>query len=249
MIHIAICDDDKQLTEQIEQLIICNQHIYGETFQIDIFYSGEKLIQKVKEICPYDLIFLDIEMKQLSGIEAGLILRQNSSNDLVQIIFISSHEKYHLQLFDVQPSGFINKPINSETFNQKFKLAIHKIVRRKEKERKKILFIQQKKNQIMIPFKNIIYLESNCRKIIVHTKEENLEYYSTLNHEENKLFCDEFIRIHQSYIVNLFYVKQLNAKKLILLNGQELPISEKQSTTVKSNFLNIRRELIGSFFN
>lgn len=245
MIHIAICDDDKQLTEQIEKLILLNQHTYREPFQIDIFYSGEKLIQKVKKICHYDLIFLDIEMKQLSGIETGLILRQNSSNDLVQIIFISSHEKYHLQLFDVQPSGFINKPINSDNFHQKFELAIHKIIRRKVDERRNLLFIQQKKNQIMIPFKDIMYLESNCRKIILHTKEDTLEYYSTLNHEEIKLYCDEFVRIHQSYIVNLFYVKQLSAKKLILLNGQELPISEKQSTAVKNSFFHIRRGLIG----
>lgn len=58
-------------------------------------------------------------MAGMDGITAGSVLRGNDENDLVQLIYVSSHEEYHLQLFDVQPSGFIKKPIDPELFQQK----------------------------------------------------------------------------------------------------------------------------------
>ncbi|SMF90327.1 two component transcriptional regulator, LytTR family [Paenibacillus uliginis N3/975] len=245
MIRIAICDDDFEMAEQIENLVDSFQQKHAEEIETDIFYSGEKLREEIKQSCPYEIMLMDIEMKGLNGVDVGHMLRADENNDLVQLIYISSHEKYHMQLFDVQPSGFISKPIQPDLFERKLVSAIQKIKRRSKDNRRRLLRLQQKGSESLIPFKDIIYLESNSRKIILHTKTEQIEYYSTLNKENEKLFSDEFIRTHQSYIINFYHVKQITSKKIVLLNGLELPISERYVASVKKSYLTFRGNLIG----
>jgi DNA-binding LytR/AlgR family response regulator len=245
MIRIAICDDDFQMAEQIENLINSFQQKHAEKIETDIFYSGEKLKVEIQQSCPYEIMLMDIEMEGLNGVDVGHILRADENNDSVQLIYISSHEEYHMQLFDVQPSGFIRKPIQPDIFERKLISAIQKIKRRIKSSRRRFLPLQQNGSEFLIPFKDIVYLESNGRKIILHTKTEQIEYYSTLNQENDKLFGDEFIRIHQSFIINFYYVKRITSKKIMLLNGLELPISERYVASVKKCYLKFRGNLIG----
>jgi DNA-binding LytR/AlgR family response regulator len=245
MIHIAICDDDIPITECIESMIL-NSSIYkSEKIYISIFYSGESFTKAIQDDCPFDLIFMDIEMKELDGIKAGYILRENNHNDLVQLIYISNHEEYHMQLFDVQPSGFIKKPIHGKSFEQKLISAIHKVKRIRQQNKPKLLSVHKKGSDTFVPIRKIVYLTSDRRKITLHTVEDQIEYYSTLSEEEDKLSSEQFVRIHQSYLVNFFYVKQILSKKIILITGEELPISEKQNASLKKSYLKFRGSLIG----
>lgn len=75
-------------------------------------------------------------MADMDGIKAGYVLRGNDENDLVQLIYVSSHDEYHLQLFDVQPSGFIKKPIDSEIFKHKLISTIEKVIRKLQQGKK-----------------------------------------------------------------------------------------------------------------
>lgn len=123
MIHIAVCDDDLRTTEFVEALILDTLNNFPEKIEISIFYSGKSFTKAIQNACPFDIIFMDIEMEGIDGIQAGHILRADDNNDLVQLIYISSHEEYHIQLFDVQPSGFIKKPIESLAFKNKLETA------------------------------------------------------------------------------------------------------------------------------
>ncbi|OPA73269.1 hypothetical protein BVG16_29770 [Paenibacillus selenitireducens] len=243
MIHIAICDDDMPTTENIESLIVNSSIHRTEKIDISIFYSGESFTKAIQHDCPFDLIFMDIEMRETDGIKAGYALREDVHNDLVQLIYVSSHEEYHVQLFDVQPSGFIKKPIHGESFEQKLMSVIYKIKRQQNKP--KLLPVHQKGSKVLFPIRDIMYLASDRRKVILHTVEGHIEYYSTLSEEENKLPAEHFVRIHQSYLVNFYYIKQIYSKKIILMNGEELPISEKQNAAVKKSYLKFRGSLIG----
>lgn len=246
MIHIAICDDDMKLTEQIEKMIGNTQKNFSEQIEIHIFYSGESFTRAIQGGCPFDIIFMDIEMAGMDGITAGHNLRADDENDLVQLIYISSHEEYHLELFDVQPSGFISKPIEMESFNNKLIPSIHKAIRKRRQGKINFLPIHQKGREIMVPFRDIMYLESNIRQITLNTKHDRIDYYSTLNEEEKKLPSSEFIRIHQSYIVNFYFIKEIRNRKIMLTTGKQLPISEKNSTSVRKHYLKFRGNLIGT---
>lgn len=246
MIHIAICDDDLKVTQQIEMLIMDTQHNFAEQIEVYIFYSGESFSNAVRSGCPFDIICMDIEMTGMDGITAGHTLRANDENDAVQLIYISSHEEYHLQLFDVQPSGFIKKPIDTDNFNNKLIPCIHKAIRKRQQGTINFLPVHQKGKEVLVPFRDIMYLESNIRQVILNTRVDRIEYYGTLNEEEKKLPIREFIRIHQSYIVNFYFIKEILSRKIILTTGIELPISEKNSSSVRKHYLKFRGDLIGT---
>ncbi|MEK5255661.1 LytTR family DNA-binding domain-containing protein [Paenibacillus sp. FSL F4-0125] len=244
MIYIAICDDDFKTTECIERLIINHPVYRSENIEVSIFYSGESFTKAIQPGCPFDLVFMDIEMKGISGITAGHVLRGDCDNDRVRLIYVSSHEEYHVQLFDVQPSGFIKKPIHNESFEKKLFSMIQQIKVKRQQNQPKLLPVHQCGTKILIPIRNIMYLASDRRKIILQTTEDQTEYYSTLSIEEEKLPSKQFVRIHQSYLVNFDYIKQIQGKRIVLTSGEELPISDEQSIVVKKSYLQFRGSLL-----
>lgn len=245
MIRIAVCDDDFPTTELIERLILETQAIFARKIEVSIFYSGENFTKAIQDVCAFDIIFMDIEMADMNGITAGYVLRENDENDLVQLIYVSSHEEYHLQLFDVQPAGFIKKPIDPELFKHKLVSTIEKVIRKLQQGKKNFLSLHQKGKEFLIPYRNIIYLESNRRRIILHTCNDPLDFYSTLKEEEQKLPVNNFVRIHQSYIVNFYFIKEISNQRVVLINGEALPISAKYSTDFKKKYLKFRGSLVG----
>lgn len=242
MIHIAICDDNLSDTERIEELLLRLQTLFLEKIEASIFYSGESFCQVIKDSCPFDIVLMDIEMGGIDGIAAGEKLRADDDNDLVLLLYISSHEDYYNQLFDVQPCAFIGKPIDSNEFSHKLEKAINKIIRRRHDGKRKVLPVSQKGYEILVPLKKILYLESKVRKICLYTTDEMMEYYSILSNEEEKLSKDGFIRTHQSYVVNLRYVREVTSKSLTLVDGTEIPISSSRRNSVKEGYIEYRRK-------
>ncbi|WP_055108612.1 LytR/AlgR family response regulator transcription factor [Paenibacillus ihumii] len=244
MIHIVVCDDDIRVVEQVERLILDLQNSISNKIEVTTFYSGARFSKAIQNGCPFDIIFMDIEMEGIDGIKAGHLLRADEDNDWVQLIYISGHEQYHVQLFDVQPSGFIKKPIQPELFKHKLLSTVKKAIRRRQLGTRSFLPVQQKGREVLVPFRDIIYLESRVRKVKLHTRMDQIEYYSTLNEEESKLPSSNFIRIHQSYIVNFYFIREISYKNVSLVTGLELPISGKYSASVKKNYLKFRGSLI-----
>lgn len=117
---------------------------------------------------------------------------------------------------------------------------IQQIKVKRQQNQPKLLPVHQSGTKILIPIRNIMYLASDRRKIILQTTEDQTEYYSTLSIEEEKLPSKQFVRIHQSYLVNFDYIKQIQGKRIVLTSGEELPISDKQSIVVKKSYLQFR---------
>jgi DNA-binding LytR/AlgR family response regulator len=245
MIRVAVCDDDRPATGLLESLILEAQNSLPFSLEVTIFSSGESFCKAIEDGCPYDIILMDIEMEGLSGIQAGHTLRADCGNDASQLIYISSHQEYHLQLFDVQPSGFIGKPVDPEAFHRKLSAAVERAVLKRSQGQKRFFPIQQKGKETLVPLKDIIYLESRIRKVLLHSRTGVFEYYSTLNEEEEKLPGSDFVRIHQSYMVNYSCIREIGHKKVVLLNGVELPVSAKQGAALKKNYLRFRGNLVG----
>lgn len=243
MIRIAVCDDDPRAAGEAENLILNTGESLYRGIEISIYYSGESFVHALLEGSTFDIIFMDIELGGLDGIAAGRLLREDDGNDPVQLIYISSHEQYHLQLFDLRPSGFIKKPVDPELFKQKMTAAVHKILRMRQQNRVHYLAVQQKGRELRIPHREIHYLESSIRRITLVTTDGILQYYGKLSDEEQKLSSSHFVRIHQSYIVNFYSVKAVSARKIMLITGQELPVSDKHSPAVRKAYLNFRGEL------
>lgn len=222
MINIAICDDEKIITSQIDNLIsdICKrENIPVDT---DVFFSGNGLQKEIESGTRYDLIFLDIHMKNGDGITTAQNIRKIDENAL--LIYVSSYDKYMIELFRLDVFAFIRKPIEHDNFEKIFKDANQKI------SNKMFYFSFRYRNQeYKIPCIDILYFESNGRKISVHIRNGNIEQYNgKLSDVEAWLDKGKipFLRIHQSYLVNYHHIKSRSKTEVTITNGMKLPISE-----------------------
>lgn len=206
MFKIAVCDDDNSLLDQMEQLI--NQLSLKLEIGMDIekYHSGSRLISSIKKGECYDIIYMDIEMQGLNGIETSKYIREAKINTI--IIFISSYEKYLIELFEVEPFRFIKKPINRGNFNDIFVKALKRV----QKQKGYFEYIINKSMKKAL-FKNIIYFESKQRQIIIHKEKECEAFYGQLTDVENAIKCKtiQFIRIHQSYLVNYNFIESFES--------------------------------------
>lgn len=224
MIKIAVCDDNYFATTEMEDMLykICARE--GVPVDIDIFYDGVALEKEIDKGEKYDLLYLDIQMKKSDGITAAKKLRKVDENAI--IVFVSSYERYMMELFRLDVFAFIKKPIDKENFINIFCEAYRKI------QNKNFYFIFHYRNEeFKIPCKEILYFESRGRQITVHTLlGENRIFNGKLSDVENRLESGKvpFLRIHQSFLVNYHLIKARSKLKVTMITGETLPISEER---------------------
>jgi len=107
MLRIAICDDDHNICTQLEKIILDFQEQVMKDLEVEVFYSGESLFEHIKTEDGFDLIFLDIELERITGVEVGELLRHDLEDYTTKIVYISSKNYYDRQLFEVQPLHFL----------------------------------------------------------------------------------------------------------------------------------------------
>lgn len=231
MIQIAICDDDMTTTSQIEEYIRqieTEQHIQ---VQSRIFFDGKFFMQSVESGEVYDLIYLDVEMPLMKGLDVAKKLREMEISSL--IIYISNYETYCESMIETEPFRFLRKPINDVDLFRKYFMSAYK----KLENRNEYYTYSYKKIHHKININDIMYFESNNRKICIHTNgnQENNTFYGQLDKVEKELESKSctFIRIHQSYLVNSTYINTVQHDAVILENKDELPISEKRQKEIQ----------------
>lgn len=226
MLKIAICDDSHRMIREIEKLI--DRHDGSHRMECDFFYIAEDMLHYMKKNhMQFDLYFLDIEMPGISGIELAKTIR-NENKECI-IIFITSHEEYIYDAFDVRAFNFIKKPIDEKRFNNILQKAICELSLRKQ-----IFSFQYKKKQIHLECPKIKYFESNKRKMLIYTEQEEVfEYYDTVKNTLRKLRGGMFLQCHASYIVNMNWIDTIEKDKILLKSGETIPISKKHKNEVQ----------------
>lgn len=203
--RIAVCDDEITILRQVESLLdsYCVKRRMNAT--VSTFLSGEELLMDIEASGVYDLIYLDIELSRINGIETAQMLRKKYPESL--LIFISSYSQYYRDAFDVQPFNFLDKPLDSGVFYD----VLERAMRFLTKYPQTISFYF---NRIYynIGVNKILYFESDRRIIRVVCENTGYEFYGKLSDVEEKLTkrMDLFLRIHRSYLVNVQYIKELS---------------------------------------
>lgn len=219
MFHIGICDDGENVCTSIENMLL--QYAQKKNIQMDtnIWYTGESLRVYLVSGGHLDVLFLDIELFKMTGIEVGSYIRNQLDNMGLQIVYISGKASYAQQLFKTQPLDFLVKPIMQEQINEVMDLALKITKRRKER-----FEFKQGKDYHYIPMGDIVYLGSEGRKVKVVTMKAAFEFYGKLK-EAAKCLSEDFIVIHQSYIINREYVSRYTYEIVELVDGTILTIS------------------------
>lgn len=170
-----------------------------------------------------DLMFLDIQMPHLSGLE---FLESLQNPPLT--IFTTAYSEYALDGFRLQVVDYLLKPISFKQFFQASLKAYEIIKLRKQEDvDSSNVFIRQGDSFVKIMWADILYVESMQNYLKLHFKDKTLIIYQTMISLEELLPKNSFFRIHKSYLVNILHIDLITGNKL-LINGQELPISRQR---------------------
>ena len=231
MLNIAICDDDKAVCSQIENILLEYSNKTCLKIKVSVFFSGESLLDFINHGNSFDLIFLDIELGQINGVEVGKQLRNVFKNFSSEIVYISGNDGYDRQLFDVQPLHFIPKPIKASVVIDDLKLASERTGRTGG-----FFKYQKGYDTYKIPINEIIYFESLNREIKIVTINSVDYFYGSLEDVTLNMSKHQFLQIHRSYLINYNHANILRYSEVVMTNGETLPISR----TKRQKFRNLQ---------
>lgn len=217
MIEIAVCDDETIIREQIRQFVknrVPDSHI-------EVYAAGEELLTANRN---FDLVFLDIQMEGLNGMDAARALRTKKADTI--LIFVTGLKEYVFEAFDVSAFHYLLKPLEEEKLDEVLERALKEVNRRKTQEKKQLL-IQTRNRNYNLDQNTIFYLESRGKKVEIHTSGETIEVYASISKLEEQL-GNSFYRCHRGYLVNLAYIAEYRTDRIRLSNGEDVYLAKER---------------------
>lgn len=218
MYNIAICDDEQDFVTELEEMIRKYAGETGIEIRTTTFKNGLKLIECNK--IEIDLIFLDIRMDTMNGLETAKRIREK--DEKVSIIFLTSLAKYALEGYEYRAENYIIKPITYV----RLKNEMNKWLKNYKRNDKKYILVHNGEGQHRVDLHTLKYLETYNRNVLLHTDKGGIISYKKMRELEAELEEAHFLRCHSSYLVNLSFVKRVGKLELELMNGEKLPISQ-----------------------
>lgn len=216
MVKIGICDDEPEMRKPLRQILEQVLQLQGVEYLISESESGEELTAGISCL-DIDILFLDIEMRSLDGIETAKLLRRKGMKGI--IIFVTAYPDFVFQGYEVHAFHYILKPYRKEKIEEVLRQALHELDLSKEQ----YFVIEQKARVIRIPLSRTIAFQSDRRKVEALLEEDFVAFYGRIDEVCRELpSC--FIRIHNRYIVNLNYVTTLEKDRCIL-GSRSFPVS------------------------
>ena len=213
--NIAVADDDKSIREHICGLIKkhdpkCN--LYSFAAGNELLASGNK----------FDIVFLDIKMNGINGINTAKLLRERQED--VVLVFVTGIKEYVFEALELYAFQYLLKPVDEKKLIEVLSRAEREVDKNKERHR---LFIKTK--NITLDQSDILYIESRGKKLEIHTVglRESIEIYGTLENIQSKL-GENFYRCHRSYIVNMMYIEEYDNESITLVYGDKVYLTKKK---------------------
>ena len=234
MLRIGICDDQKEIIDEIERIVsdyLNDKHII---FSIIKFYSGEQLKNEMlyKKV---DCLFLDIDLGEDNGVTIAQQIREDVY-DKMTIIFVTGDSSYQTKVLPLHTFDYILKPFKKADIE---KTLSDYLKWNKDKIMKKIVFnLKTKNGNEVIVEDDIIYIEYINRKIVVNTTNNYYEINMTLKAFYEMLSYEKFFIPHNAFIINVEKVKSFKSSlfNIVMINDKNIPISQKRLKEFKSKY-------------
>ncbi len=233
MLRIAVCDDEKCISEKMEKMA---KDFFGKKntgISVVQYSSGEELLESSEGM---DILFLDIGMRGMDGIETARRLREQGYKGF--LVFITVLREMVFRSFEVQPFDYLVKPVQAEAFDQ----TMERLFRSLQDKEKGYLFVRRGNESNIISFQDMICCEIIDRKVYLYLNSgEIIDYYDRIENLEKKL-DGRFFRCHRSYLINLNYLKSYRNNTAYMANGKEIPVSRLRSREFSNVILQYMRE-------
>lgn len=226
--RIAICDDEQNQIEYITSIVTSWSNHKGHSCEIRTFASAEAFLFEYEEDKAYDILLLDVEMKNMNGIELAKRIRKD--NNRAEIIFITSHFEFVGEGYEVDALHYLIKPISVEKLTQVLTKAAEKL-----SVEPPSVVISCEGETVKLYESDIRYVESFLHYIVIHTKDKEYKIKENMSVFEKRV-SDDFYRIHRSYLVSLKHITRIS-RTSVNIGNTELPLSRGKYDDINRAFI------------
>lgn len=234
-VQISICDDERGFCSELEQMLRKIADQLTIQIRLDVWYSGETMQDYLSRGNRADIVFLDIELMRVSGIDVGNYIRHELHDHRTQIVYVSSKSNYASRLFRTHPYDFLLKPVEEKALYEVMKELADILY-----EKNYLMEYRNGKASYQVNYDEVLYFTSKGHKVSIIMMGEEREFYGKLK-EVAEQAPPQFLTIHKSYLVNRDYVERYTFQSVEMKNKEELPISKAYQKIVREQLRHKRR--------
>ena len=232
-LNIAICDDERAALELLRPSVYGALKARDVDSAIEIFSRPRDLLAHMEKVS-FDLLFLDIEMPGMTGLELAQRLRREGS--LVDIIYISNREDLVFDALRTNPRGFIRK---TRLIQDVSGVIDTYLAYRQQNDQPKTMIIKERDQVIHIPLEKLQYIEGSGKAQIAHIagKDQPMELHKSMQELEEELTGLGFLRIHKGYLLNYRFIRRIGDNEVTLTSGEKLPVSRRKYQEIRDAYM------------
>lgn len=227
---IVLCEDEETSRIKMEQVLRQWGNERRETVRLLSYESAEELLFKAEEWADSDGLILDVELKEMNGMELARNIRRK--DEKIPILFVTGYERYVFEGYEVGAVSYLMKPVKPEKLFPALDRLLEQSLRRRE-----VLLTNAGDENARIYLMDIFYIESDGHYSVIHTGKEAIVARRGINELREALPEGEFFMPHRSYLVHVPYVRKITRKQVVMEDGRELPIARGKWESVNQAYL------------
>ena len=229
ILSIAICDDEPLAVDYVAHHLQNWAQKHQCILRISRFSSAEEFLFSYEEDQDFDVLFLDIQMEKMNGVELARTIREKDVS--VQIVFITAIADYISEGYELSALHYLMKPVSEEKLFAVMDRAVKNCVKSEN-----YLLVTSDQTLKRISVNSILYAETFAHYIVLVTAEGEYQIRENTGAFAEKLGKD-FVRPHRSYLVNLRHVHSISKTEVLLDNGKAIPLSRYNYQKINQAFI------------
>ena len=222
---VAVCDDSREDRSGLRALL----EACGQDFEIREYGSGEELYADIGYVRECGIVFLDINMKGMDGLETARQIKAECPK--VHIVLVTAYVNYALDGYKVKASRFLLKDDLEQTLQECMDDILREIL-----QEERVVEFGFVEGDVRLKVDDIIYIETSKHKNVFYTKEQTFSIYKKMDELEEDLKGMGFVRIHQSFLINMRYIGKLGSYVMVLTTGKEISVPKSRYPEVKRQY-------------
>lgn len=223
--RIALCEDETDSRCALARMVRSFCEARELAAEIDAFSCGEDFLTSKRE---YDIVFVDIYLTGMTGVETVKRLRDASH---CQIVFTTTSREHAIEAFGLNAAHYLVKPLTAQAVAQ----AMERCLARLGKGPGKSLSVKTAQGIIPVPMEQIKYIEVRDKLCTIHSTKKDLETYTSLDALFEQL-DGSFLRAQRSFVVNMNFIESISADRVVLRDGVQIPLSRSNRGALKGQY-------------
>jgi len=226
---IVICEDEEVFSEVLSGYInewAKEKSVFVETF---IYISATKFLDEWEESEDYDILFLDIKMGKMSGMDLAKTIRK--TNNDIPIVFTTGMREYVFKGYSVSAIQYLIKPVKKDDIFS----CLNKVLQRNNT--KKYYIVNDIEKIMKVPTTDIIYIKMSSNNATMITRKKEYTFRKTISQILTQLDDKLFVKCHKSFIINIRHIESVSKNFAMMSNDEEIPLNKDSVGEIRDMFI------------